>query len=112
MKKGKRKAAMALALILQIGISMLTPILLCIFIGRLLDKWLGTGFITAVFVILGIMAAFRSIFYLTKGFYAEDLKKEEAELKYFEDLKNYSKTHPEAMDQEDLHQEEKDGKRM
>lgn len=93
MKKNKNTAK-AFSLIVQIGISMLTPILLCIAAGYFADQWLNTSFITPILVLLGILASFRNVYYLTKGFYAEDLKREKEELKYFEDLKNFSKKNP------------------
>lgn len=65
MKKDNKnnKILKDLALISQIGISMITPILLGVFIGQLLDKWIGTeSFFVITFIILGVGAAFMNLF--------------------------------------------------
>lgn len=74
-------------MITQIGISMIVPIFLGAFIGYQLDRLFGTGFLFLVFLLLGILAAFRNIYKLTKPFYAEDLKREEKEQAYWDSLK-------------------------
>ncbi len=77
----------ALAMIAQIGISMLTPIFLCLFLGYFIDQHFNTKVWIIVFLFLGIIVAFRNVYYLTKQFYAKEKEREDAELKYFEDLK-------------------------
>lgn len=55
-----------LTLISQIGISVITPILLGVFIGQLIDKWVGTqGIFVIIFIILGAGAGFLNLFKLT-----------------------------------------------
>ena len=55
-----------LTLISQIGISMITPILLGVFIGQVLDKWLGTkSFFVITLIILGACAGFMNLFKIT-----------------------------------------------
>jgi len=55
-----------LALISQIGISIITPILLGVFIGQFVDKWLKTeGIFVIIFIILGAGAGFLNLFKLT-----------------------------------------------
>lgn len=55
-----------LTLISQIGISIVTPILLGVFIGQLLDKWIGTKSIfVIIFIILGAGGGFMNLFKLT-----------------------------------------------
>lgn len=103
MGKKDKSITKALALITQIGISMLVPILLCLVLGHFIDKWLHVGFVTPILIVLGICAAFRNIYCLTRSFYAEDLKREQEELKYFDDLRNYSKTHTKENDQDEDH---------
>jgi len=54
----KKNAAWAenVALIMQLGLSMAGSVVLCFFIGRQLDKWLGTkGVFLIVFIILGVV---------------------------------------------------------
>ena len=74
-------------MITQIGLTMLVPIFLCIFIGYQLDSHFQTRFWFIIFLILGILAAFRNVYVLTKQFYAKDKAREDAELQYLEGLK-------------------------
>lgn len=71
----------------QISISMMVPIFLCLFFGIKLNEWMDTEFCVPVFLFLGIGAAFRNVYYLTKSFYAKDKKREDEELAYIENLK-------------------------
>lgn len=77
-----------IALVTQIGISVIVPVFLCVFLGNKLDEWLDTSYFFIIFLILGFITAYRNVYYLTKSFYAKDKKQEEKELKYFNDLKN------------------------
>ena len=52
------------ALIMQLGISMLTCIFLCVFAGRFLMVALGQPFWFPVFIVLGILSGFRSCYRL------------------------------------------------
>lgn len=85
--KQNSKVIKALVLITQLGISMMVPVFLCVFAGNFIDKKAGTSFIMPVFLILGIAAAFRNVYYLLKPFYAADKEREDAELAYIERLK-------------------------
>lgn len=84
-KKGK--VARSIMMISQISISMLVPIFLCLFFGVKLNEWLDTKLFVPVFLFLGMGAAVRNVYYLTKGFYAKDKEREDAELAYIENLK-------------------------
>lgn len=58
-----------LALITQLGISMITPIFLGVYIGTWIDKKVGTnGIFMLVFLFLGIGGGFMSLFKLTDAF--------------------------------------------
>lgn len=83
----EKKAFKALVMISQIGITMLVPIFLCLYLGIKLDEWFSTNYITIIGILLGIMAAFRNVYIITKQFYAKDKAKEDEKLKYFESLK-------------------------
>jgi len=83
----KKPVLKSLIMVSQIGISMMVPIFLCAFIGIQLDKWLGTGFLVLIMLLIGFITAFRNVYHLTKRFYSEDKKKEDARLKYFEDMR-------------------------
>ena len=74
-------------MISQIGITMLVPIFLCVFVGVSLDRHFQTSFWFLLFLIMGFMAAFRNVYVLTKQFYAKDKAREDAELRYLEELK-------------------------
>lgn len=64
-----RSALKNLALISQIGISMITPIILGLWIGGWIDKWLGTNSVFAiVFMLLGVGGAFVNLFKITGAF--------------------------------------------
>ncbi len=60
-----------IAMITQIGISMLAPIILCVFIGNWIDsKW---GWQTVIpLLILGILAGCRNCYLLLKQLIAKD----------------------------------------
>lgn len=57
------------ALISQVGISMVVPILLGIYIGQWIDKWVGTqGAFMIIFMILGVGGGFMNLFKITGMF--------------------------------------------
>ena len=85
--KLERKVMKGIVMITQIGISMLVPIFLCVFIGMKLDNWLHTNFITIVGIFLGMVVAYRNIYIMTKQFYAKEKEKEDTDLSYKEQLK-------------------------
>ncbi len=67
-----RESVKAWSLILQIGISMLVPIFICIFLGIWLDKIFDTKpVIMIIFIIIGVGAGFRSVYVLTRDFYKD-----------------------------------------
>lgn len=72
MKDTTKESGKALALFTQIAISMIVPIFLCLLIGRWLDGLFHTGgILLIIFLILGIGAGFRSIYYLVRGFWKD-----------------------------------------
>ncbi|MGN0507167.1 MAG: AtpZ/AtpI family protein [Lachnospiraceae bacterium] len=76
-----------LLMITQIGITMLAPIFLCLFVGLFLNEKLDTVYAVPILLLFGIAASFRNAYYLTKSFYAKEKQKEDAELAYIEELK-------------------------
>ena len=86
---------------LQLGISMMVPVGLCFFLGYKLDQWLSTRYFVMVFLFLGFAAGFRSVYMITKGFYAKDLEREKKEQEYFADLYRHSKKVKEDEDNSD-----------
>jgi len=66
-KKELREIYRALALITTMGISVVASVGLGIFIGWLLDRWLGTTpWLILVFTLLGIAAAIKSMYSMAK----------------------------------------------
>ena len=61
--KKKNDIARSLAMVTQLGISMLAPVVLCAFIGSWLDERYGWS-VTAVLLILGILAGARNTWIL------------------------------------------------
>ena len=60
----------ALTQILQFGINMIVPILLCTFLGIFLDRLLGTSFIVIILFFLGAMAGGRNVYIFAKQIYS------------------------------------------
>ena len=66
MKNKKYDSLKNLALVSQIGISIITPILLGVYLGNFIDKKLGTnGVFAIILIIVGAAAGFLNIFKLT-----------------------------------------------
>lgn len=81
------KVGKAFVMVFQISISMIVPMIMCGAGGYYLDKILDTSFLFILLLLLGILAAFRNVYLLTKSFYQKDMEEEHARLAYFEDLK-------------------------
>ena len=93
MKNERRDILKAFAMISQLGLTFVTPIGICIIAGHYLDKAFGTSCWFIILFILGVLAAFRNAYQITKTFYHKDLLKEKKELEYWDNLKkNYSST--------------------
>lgn len=95
-----------ISMILQIGISMMVPVGLCLFIGIKIDKWLSTNYFVLIFLFLGFAAGIRSIYTITKGFYARDLERENKEQQYYAQM---YKERDKAMSQNDTEVQKKCG---
>ena len=55
------------SLILQFGISMIVPILICTFAGIFLDRLFSTSFIVIILFFIGALAGFRNIYIMAKS---------------------------------------------
>lgn len=65
-----------LALISQIGISMVVPIIFGVYMGKWIDEKLGTGPIFLfILIIIGIGSSFISIFKLVESEFGQDKRK-------------------------------------
>lgn len=87
LKKADKGIVKGMIMITQVSITMLTPIFMCAIAGYFLDKWLHTSWCFIIMILLGILAGFRNLYYLTKQFYAKDLEREQKEQAYFDELK-------------------------
>ncbi len=68
-KDDDRSALKNVALISQVGISMVSPILLGVFIGQWIDKKVGTeGIFMLIFIFLGVGGGFMNLFKITGAF--------------------------------------------
>ena len=65
MKRKHRELVRCLSLVSQLGITMLTPVFLCVALGMWLDKKFSTCF-TLPLLILGVLAGARSAYLLAK----------------------------------------------
>ena len=65
--RDKHGIGQAIVMITQLSINMLVPVFMCLFIGIWLDKRLGTGWLTLVFLILGIMASIHHVKAIVEG---------------------------------------------
>lgn len=95
MNKKEKKIFRSFVMVTQISISMMVPIFLCVWIGAWLNSLFDTLIVFPLMLLLGIGAAFRNVYMLTKSFYMADMKKEHEQVQYIEGLKNYRKEHPE-----------------
>lgn len=65
MNKNKKNTFKYLALITQVGINSITPVVLGLFMGSKIDKWLKTrGVFSLIFLVLGAMTAVYNIYKL------------------------------------------------
>lgn len=64
--KYQKEVFRSFSLVLQFGINMIVPILLCTFAGIFLDRLFSTSFIVIILFFLGALAGFRNIFILAK----------------------------------------------
>lgn len=88
MKEEDKNVVRSFVMITQVGLSMLTPIFLCVFLGIYIDKKMHTSYWFLALLIIGILAAFRNVYVLTKRFYEKDLEKEKKEQEYFKKMQS------------------------
>ncbi len=67
-QRENRQVVRTFALVLQLGITMLTCIFLCLFLGRFLADRLGIPALFPILLVLGILAGFRSVWKLVKRY--------------------------------------------
>ena len=71
--KYKREVFRTLSIVTQLGIHIMVPVFLCLFIGIWIDKKFGTATVL-IFLVLGILAGGRNAYILAKGVINENEK--------------------------------------
>lgn len=70
------------ALVSQIGVTMVIPIILGVWLGGIVDNKLGTGALfLIIFVLLGVGAAFRNVYLLVRRQFEEKEEDQDARKK-------------------------------
>lgn len=103
MKKSRSAIVKAFVMISQIGVSMLVSIFLGAWIGYQLDKWLKSSLLFLIFLLFGIMAAFRNVYRMLAPFFITDLEKEKKQQAYWDALhpdRKQAEKEPEAEPEE------------
>lgn len=85
--KEKRKILYGISLITQIGITMIVPMFLCLFIGIKASEYWGKEYLVMISLFLGMIVSFRNAYHLTKKMFLKDKIKEDEKRKYFDDIK-------------------------
>ena len=90
--KYRKEVFRSFSMVSQIGVSVMVPVFMCIFIGYLIDKYCGTSTIL-IFLFLGIGAGMRNAYILSMKVLNENVReKEAADKKKKEERENaYSK---------------------
>lgn len=79
-KKAKERKALRMAVMIsQLGICMMVPVFFCVFLGRWCSEKLGHPLIFLIFLLIGIMAGFRSCWQMIVRFTGPDLLKKKQE---------------------------------
>ncbi len=71
-KKTNREVANSLVMVLQFGINVIVPILLCMAIGIFLTKIFGSKGFTIGGILVGIVAAFNGAYRSVRGYLKND----------------------------------------
>lgn len=72
----KKEVFRSLSLLSQLGISVMVPVFMCIFLGLFIDKKLGTS-LTVWLLFLGILAGGRNAYILAKSVIHENERDKE-----------------------------------
>ena len=66
---------------------MIVPMFICLYLGIKLSKLMKIDFIVVIFLLLGMVVAFRNVYHLTKKMYMKDKIEESKKQKYFDDMR-------------------------
>ena len=67
-KQGEKHPLRLLVLITQLGITMMVPIFFCAWLGSLASRKTGIDLLFVLFLVIGIMAGFRSCYHIIRRF--------------------------------------------
>lgn len=67
-KKKERHALRMLLLVSQIGITMMVPVFFCVFVGRFISDKTGHPILFLLFLLIGVLAGFRSSWQIISRF--------------------------------------------
>ncbi len=73
--KNKRNVFQAFTMVIQFGLNMLVPILMCTLLGVWIGEKYNIKIITIPLFLMGALAGFRNIFIMAKKIYQDDNKK-------------------------------------
>lgn len=110
MNKKEKNILRAFVMVSQVSITILVPIALSGWIGWWLNGQFHTQIWFLIMIVLGVGAAFRNVYYLTKSFYSEDMKKEHERLQYIEALKKQGQARREQTENASGEQKDADRK--
>lgn len=75
--KNDRKVFQALTMVIQFGLNMLVPIIMCTLFGVWLGEKIGHPVITIPLFLMGALAGFRNIFIMAKKISQIDTKRDD-----------------------------------
>ena len=91
-RKEKKDIVYGLMLVTQVGISMMVPIILCLFIGKWIMKYVDNPLVVLFAVLFGIIVGFRNVYVLVMSTsYSKDKEKEDAEYEYYKKMEDERK---------------------
>lgn len=91
MKKDTQTIVKSITLILQLGLNVIACLVVSCGIGYLLDKHFETGFWFVIFLVLGMITAYRNCYIMLKQFYTKNKSKKQKQYEYIESIKRAGK---------------------
>ena len=70
-QKYKGSVYQSFTLIMQFGLNMIVPIVICTFLGIFIDRKLNTSFWVIILFFVGALAGGRNIYLMAKGVYSD-----------------------------------------
>lgn len=106
-KKSNKSIFQNLALVSQVGIMMLIPILGCVLVGAFLDRFFKTsGIFLIIFVLLGVGSAFRNLYVLSIN-RTKDYKNDQSPSSYVDEFEKKVQREKDQQSHQD-HQDHQD----